>query len=110
MSFSIVMSVKARSDLREIYEYIAYVLQSELNASRQIEKIRHIIMGLDEMPERHPVLECTFSQGKQLRCIPAGNFNIYYSINHEEHQVNIIRILYKRRSVEGSLSADTLDI
>ena len=53
MIFEIVISEQADFDLRGIFEYIAYELQSPQNASGQLDRLEKSILGLKEMPERH---------------------------------------------------------
>ena len=53
MSYEVIISDKAQADLREIFAYIAYGLQSRINATRQIDRIEKEIMSLSEMPERY---------------------------------------------------------
>lgn len=52
MIFKIEISDQADNDLRNIYEYIAFELQSPENASGQLDRLEKCIMGLDQMPER----------------------------------------------------------
>lgn len=52
MIFEVEISAQADVDLRGIYEYIAYELQSPENASGQLDRLEENIMKLDQMPER----------------------------------------------------------
>ena len=49
MIFEIEISEQADADLRGIFEYIAFELQSPENASGQLDRLEESIMGLDQM-------------------------------------------------------------
>ena len=60
MSYVVEMTDQARTDLRSIYEYIAFALQSRINADRQLDRIEREILSLSELPERYKVLDLGF--------------------------------------------------
>ncbi len=49
MIYDIQISSQAESDLRSIYEYIAFELQSAQNAVRQLLRLEERINSLDQM-------------------------------------------------------------
>lgn len=53
MIYEIEVSEQADSDLRGIFEYIAFELQSLENASGQLDRLEEQILSLDTMPERY---------------------------------------------------------
>lgn len=53
MSWTVAYSARARQDLREIYEYIAYKLLVPDTASGQTRRIMREIRSLEEMPMRY---------------------------------------------------------
>ena len=60
MSYVVEMTDQARTDLRSIYEYIAFALHSRINADRQLDCIEREILSLSELPERYKVLDLGF--------------------------------------------------
>ena len=52
MIYEVEVSEQADSDLRGIFEYIAFELQSPENASGQLDRLEEQILSLDKMPER----------------------------------------------------------
>lgn len=50
MMYTIKITDQADNDIRNIYEYIAYELQSPGNASSQLDRIEKCIMSLDYVP------------------------------------------------------------
>ena len=53
MIYDVEVSEQADSDLRGIFEYVAFELQSLENASGQLERLEEQILSLDTMPERY---------------------------------------------------------
>lgn len=52
MKYKIVLTKQADTDLRDIYEYIAFNLLEPETAARQLGRIEKGILSLDEIPER----------------------------------------------------------
>ena len=53
MIYEVEVSKQADSDLRGIFEYIAFELQSPENASGQLDRLEEQILSLDTMLERY---------------------------------------------------------
>lgn len=53
MIYEVEVSEQADSDLREIFEYIAFELQSLENASGQLDRLEEQMLSLYTMPERY---------------------------------------------------------
>jgi toxin ParE1/3/4 len=104
MSWNVVYSVKARQDLRNIYEYIAYKLLVPKTSGEQTQRIMKAIRTLDEMPMRHQLCknEPWISQG--VRYLPVDNYLVFYLPDESKNTVNVIRIMYSGRDVCEQLS------
>jgi len=57
MKYKVALTNQAETDLRDIYEYIAFVLLEPEIAINQLERIEKFILSLDEMPERFSVFQ-----------------------------------------------------
>ena len=53
MIYDVEVSEQADSDLRGIFEYVAFELQSPENARGQLDRLEEQILSLDTMPERY---------------------------------------------------------
>ena len=53
MIYEVEVSEQADRDLREIFEYIAFELQSPENAIGQLDRLEEQILSLDTMPKRY---------------------------------------------------------
>ena len=57
MIYEVTTTEQAESDLRGIYEYIAFELLSPENAEGQLDRLEEHILGLETFPEKHRAYE-----------------------------------------------------
>ena len=107
MIFEIEISDQADRDLRNIYEYIAFELQSPENASGQLDRLEESIMGLDQMPERFCEYESEPWHSRGLRIMPVGNYCVFYILDAKNAVVTIIRVMYGGRDIDTQLGKYT---
>lgn len=106
MSYVVEMTDQARTDIRGIYEYIAFALQSKINADRQLDRIEREILSLSEMPERYKVLDLGFEAAKTVRMVAVDRYCVIYHVSKERGVVQILRILYGGRDIPAELEKD----
>ena len=106
MSYVIEMTDQARTDLRGIYQYIAFALQSKINADRQLDRIEREILSLSEMPERYKILDLGFEAAKTVRMVAVDRYCVIYHVVKERGAVQILRILYGGRDIPAELEKD----
>lgn len=104
MNYEIRLTPDAKADLRVIFEYIAYNLQSVKNAAGQLDRLEQSIASLDRMPERFRIYEKQPWHSRNLRIMPVDNYLIFYIPDCEEHIVTVIRVLYGGRDVDRQLN------
>lgn len=107
MIFEIEISEQADADLRGIYEYIAFELQSPENASGQLDRLEESIMSLDHMPERFHEYENEPWHSRGLRLMPVDNYCVLYIPDKEKALVTIIRVMYGGRDFNTQLGKYT---
>ncbi|MEG0904572.1 MAG: type II toxin-antitoxin system RelE/ParE family toxin [Lachnospiraceae bacterium] len=107
MIFEIEISEQADADLRGIFEYIAFELQSPENASGQLDRLEESIMSLDHMPERFREYENEPWHSRGLRLMPVDNYCVLYIPNKEDAVVTIIRVMYGGRDIDAQLKKYT---
>lgn len=100
MSYSIVITPQAKNDLREIFKYIAFDLQSVQSAAGQIERIEKAIASLDTMPERFKVYDKPVWRKRNLRIMPIDNYLVFYIPTHDDRIVTVLRIMYGGRNID----------
>ena len=78
MIYEVEVSEQADSDLRGIFEYIAFELQSPENASGQLDRLEEQILSLDTMPERYRKYEKEPWKSRGLRVLPVVDYVVLY--------------------------------
>ena len=107
MIYEVEVSEQTDSDLRGIFEYIAFELQSPENASGQLERLEEQILSLDTMPERYRKYEKEPWKSRGLRVLPVDNYVVLYIPNSEKKVVTILRVMYAGRDIDNQLKLHT---
>lgn len=107
MIFEIEISEQADRDLRNIYKYIAFELQSPENAAGQLNRLEESIMGLNQMPERFLGYEKEPWHSRGLRIMPVNNYCVFYIPDAGNAVVTIIRVMYGGRDIDTQLNKYT---
>lgn len=107
MKYEIEVSEQADNDLRGIFEYIAFELQSPENASGQLERLEEQILSLDTMPERYQKYEKEPWKSRGLRVLPVDNYMVFYIPDSNKKIVTILRVMYVGRNIDNQLGIDT---
>ncbi len=95
--YSIKYSEKAKSELVDIWRYIAVVLENPIVADKTIEKILKKNEQLKIFPSGTPVRNKIL--GIELRIMQAGNYISFYSIDENKTEVTIQNVIYARRDI-----------
>ena len=107
MIYEIEVSEQADSDLRGIFEYIAFELQALENASGQLERLEEQILSLDTIPERYRKYEKEPWKTRGLRVLPVDNYVILYIPDSDKKVVTILRVMYAGRDIGNQLNLHT---
>lgn len=107
MIYEVEVSQQADSDLREIFEYIAFELQSPKNASGQLDRLEKQILSLNTMPERYRRYEKEPWKSRGLRVLPVDNYVALYIPDCDKKVVTILRVMYTRRDIDHQLNLYT---
>ncbi len=103
MNYSVVVSEQAAQDMREIFEYIAFGLQSVQNAAGQLARLEKRIYSLEQMPERFQRYGTEPWLSRGLRMAPVDHYCIFYLVNSASKTVQIVRVLYGGRNIDAEL-------
>lgn len=106
MMYEVTTTKQADSDLREIYEYIAFELLSPENAAGQLDRLEQGMLKLEAFPEKFGVYEKEPWHGRGLRVMPVDNYLIFYIPDKETKIVTVLRVMYAGRDVERQLNED----
>lgn len=104
MIYEVIISDKAAVDLRNIYEYIAFTLESAENAKNQLNRIEKCIYALEQFPERFRLYYQEPWLSRNTRVVAVDNYLVFYIPNPNKKTVTIIRILYGSRDIDKELN------
>ena len=107
MIYEVELSEQADSDLRGIFEYIAFELQSPENASGQLDRLEEQILSLDTMPERYRTYEKEPWKRRGLRVLSVDNYVVLYILDSDKKVVTILRVMYAGRDIDNQLNLHT---
>lgn len=107
MIYEVEVSQQADSDLSGIFEYIAFELQSQKNASGQLDRLEKQILSLNTMPERYRRYEKEPWKSRGLRVLPVDNYVVLYIPDCDKKVVTILRVMYTRRDIDHQLNLYT---
>jgi len=102
-TYEIRISAQAETDLREVFEYIAYDLQSPQTAARQLSRLEERILGLEQMPERYRLYAKEPWRSRGLRIMPVDNYLVFYVPGLQVAVVHIMRVMHGSRDIEAQL-------
>jgi toxin ParE1/3/4 len=103
MIYAIKITAQAENDIRNIYEFIAYELQSPENASGQLDRIEKCIISLDDMPERYRFYDREPWKSRGLHIVPVDNYCVLYIVDNDDSTVSIMRVMYGGRDIDVQL-------
>ena len=104
MIYEVRMTPEAKNDLRGIFEYIAFDLQSVQKAAGQIDRLEKGISELDQMPERFRKYEKEPWHSRNLRVMPVDNYLVFYIPDQTTGIVTVIRVMYGGRDADRRLN------
>ena len=104
MIYEAEVSQQADSDLRGIFEYIAFELQALENASGQLDRLEEQILSLDTIPERYRKYEKEPWKTRGLRVLPVDNYVVLYIPDSDKKVVTILRVMYAGRDIDNQLN------
>jgi len=101
--YDLVIAEAAEADLDGIADYISYELKEPTTALKQLARIKEAMATLEELPERHSLVQDKYLAAKGIRKLPTDNYLIFYTVNKSTNTVNIVRVLHGKRDWESIL-------
>lgn len=106
MICTIKITDQADNDIRNIYEYIAYELQS-LEMPGQLDRIEKCIMSLDDMPERYSLYDREPWKSRGVHIVPVDNYCVLYIVDNNDRTVSVMRVMYGGHDIDVQLYKHT---
>lgn len=107
MTYEVVTTDQADADLRGIFEYIAFDLQSPENASGQLDRLEDGIISLEKFPKKFRQYNKEPWHSRGLRVMPVDNYLVFYIPDEKVQLVTVIRVMYAGRDVDEQLAKHT---
>ncbi len=108
MIYEVTTTGQADSDLRGIYEHIAFELLSPDNAAGQLDRLEEHIIGLEKFPEKFRLYEKEPWHSRGLRVMPVDNYLVFYIPDKDAGIVTVIRVMYAGRDIDSQLNDHTV--
>ena len=107
MNFNLIITDKAKADIREALAYIKNSLCNEKAAAELADFITSEIHSLKKFPFSGPIVADRFLSENGFRFLLIKNFKAYYIAEKSKKTVTIIRFLYAGRDYENILKDET---
>jgi toxin ParE1/3/4 len=101
--YALVITEAAEADLDGIADYFSYELKEPIAALHQLARIEEAMTTLEELPERHGIVQDKYLESKGIRKLLMDNYLIFYTVNKSINTINIVRVLHGRRDWESIL-------
>lgn len=108
MTYRLALTEQADSDLRGIYEYIAFSLLEPENAVRQPDRLEENILKLADMPAKFKLYEKEPWRSRGLHQMPVDHFIVFYIPDEGEKTVTVIRVVYGGQNIDVQLRNTTI--
>ena len=99
----------AEQDLNQIFGYIADTLHEPEAAARLLVSFREAIDSLRQLPFRQRPLPEEPYAALGVRRMFVANYIVFYSVTEDDHIVQVLRVLYKRREWQTLLEYDQVE-
>ena len=97
MTYDLVITDPAETDLTDIGLYIAQTLGSPIAFQNLLDELDNQILSLEQMPKRFPLVLNRRLAGLGIRSVPVKNYLVFYIVDDDAQSVIIIRVLYGKR-------------
>ena len=96
--YDVVLTRRAKNDIIDIGDYIAYTLLEPETAYRFVIGLRGAISTLQELPSRFALVDDLVLSSQEIHCMPYKNYYVFYEIEETMNTVVVLRVGYNRRN------------
>ena len=100
-TYSVRLTKDAEQNMQDIYDYIAEVLQSPMDAARQYNRLADAIVKLDMLPERCPCVKFEPERTRGIRRMLVDNYSVFYRVKGDE--VIVLNVFYSASNLESKI-------
>lgn len=96
--YDVVLTRRAKNDIIDIGDYIAYTLLEPETAYRFVIGLRNAISTLQELPNRFALVDDLVLSSQGIHCMPYKNYYVFYEKEETMNTVVVLRVGYNRRN------------
>lgn len=96
--YNIVLTRRAKDDIIDIGDYIAYTLLEPETSYRFVTGLKSAMITLKELPSRFALVDDCVLASQGIHCMPYKNYYVFYVIEEAVDTVIVLRIGYSRRN------------
>lgn len=104
MAYKLIVALSFENYLDETFDYISNKLYSPLSAQNLLNKTEKIISNINDNPFLYPKCRNESLAQKEYHYAIVNNYLLFYSVDENTEQINILRFLYGRRSIDEILA------
>ena len=93
-NYSIIIANRAKAELDGILDYISKVFYAEMTAEKTLAEITKSFEQLKTFPNSAPLMREQEYKNFGIHRLVVKNYNIFYRVNDEKLQIEIIHILH----------------
>ncbi len=97
-SYEVIVYDTAEADIHGVIDYISKVLREPGTAQAMLLRFREAILSLRSMPERFPIVQDSYLASLGIRITAVGRYLIFFIVRKSTHRVDVVRVLYGKRS------------
>lgn len=101
--YNIILTRRAKDDIIDIGDYIAYTLMEPETAYYFVAGLQNMISTLNELPNRFALVDDLVLSSQGIHCMPYKNYYVFYEIEELMDTVIILRVGYNRRNWKAIL-------
>ena len=102
-TYKVNLSERAQDSIREIVYYVSRELLARDAALNLAEVLRDAVLSLGDLPKRIRLLPDEPWQSMGIRRLQTKNYYIYFIVDDNKLEVNILDIIYNKREQERIL-------
>ena len=98
IKYQVVLTHKAKIDLKNIYKYISENLKEKNTADNLMNLIEEKILILEDIPEGFAIIEYYKKKKYEYRRLLVKNYIVIYRIDKKNKIVYVVKIIHGRRN------------
>ncbi len=102
--YEVKISKQAERQLKEIFQYISYILQAPGTAEKMLDLLEKEILSLSSFPNRIPLTQDEPWHSQGVHKMVVKNYLVYFWVDENIQTVHITAVVYGRRDQKQLLT------